>query len=151
MRKFIFIGLAALLLCFVQIGIAQAQPNNSLTVNVTDKRKVITRSISKNLLLRVVKDSSVNHKDFGWLVEVVKKPYGEKSPNLIYMNKAGITADQSQVYAWHVADGEFPNERRIKVRGYPYEIKISLLDMEITGSGPEAGFVSGQIQISWSR
>jgi hypothetical protein len=101
--------------------------------------------------LRVVKDSSVKHKHFGWLVEVVRKPYKRNSPNLIYTNKPGVGADQSQVYAWHVAGGEFPNERQIKVRGFPYSVKISLIDTKTTGKGPGARFDSGTLRISWTR
>ena len=151
MRKHLFIVLFSIVFCFGQITSANAQSNNSLSVSVTDNRKIITRDINKNLLLRVVKDSSVKHKHFGWLIEVVRKPHRRNSPNLIYTTKTSGGADPSQVYAWHAAGGEFPNERQIKVRGYPYKVKISLVDGKTTGTGPNARFDSGTMRVAWIR
>jgi hypothetical protein len=151
MHKYFFLFAVFALAFFGQTVAMNAQTVDTLSINVTDERKIITRDINKNLLLRLIKDKSVDHEHFGWLVEVVRKPAGKNSTNLIYTNKLGVGADQSQVYAWHVAGGEFPNERQIKVRGYPYLIKISLKDPKIEGSGPDSRFVSGTLQISWSR
>lgn len=151
MQKYFFIFLFSIVFYFGQSVTANAQSAGSLSFGVTDNRKVITRSIDKGLLLRVVKDSSVKHKHFGWLVEVVRKPYKIGSANLIYTNKPGVGADKSQVYAWHVSNNEFPNEREIQVRGYPYTVKISLIDSKTTGNGPDARFNSGTLQVSWKQ
>jgi hypothetical protein len=151
MSKYRFIVIFSIIFCFGQIVSANAQSSGSVSVSVTDNRKIITRNIDKNLLLRIVKDSSVKHKHFGWLVEVVRKPFKVGARNLIYTNNPGVGADRSQVYAWHVAGNEFPNEREIKVRGYPYSVKISLIDAKTAGSGPNARFNSGTLQVSWTR
>jgi hypothetical protein len=118
-----------------------------ITIDVTSKKKVFTRNIGKNLLLRVVKDSSVKNKDFGWLIEVVKKPHHKKSENLIYQNKTGTTADASQIYAWHVSSGEFPNERELQIKDFPYSVKILLVDSKTVGEGPDSKFISGKLKV----
>jgi hypothetical protein len=151
MSKYLFIVIFSIVFCFGQIVEANAQSSGSVSVSLTDKRKIITRSINKNLLLRVVKDSSIKHKHFGWLVEVVRQPYRRNSRNLIYTNPAGVGADPSQIYAWHITENEFPNEREIKVRGYPYSVKISLINGKTAGNREDARFVSGTLQINWRR
>lgn len=151
MSKSLFIVIFSFVFCIGQTLQTNAQSSDSLSVSITDKRKIITRNIDKNLLLRVVKDSSVKHEHFGWLVEVVRQPYKRSSRNLIYTNPAGVGADASQVYAWHIAGNEFPSEREIKVRGYPYSVKISLINGKSDGNGPDARFISGTLRISWER
>jgi hypothetical protein len=37
------------------------------------------------------------------------------------------------------------------VSGYPYEIRIRLIDCRTEQIGDEASFVSGRIEISWRR
>ena len=139
-----------MIICAVQIASVAAQ-TNGITINLTSGKKVYTRSIDKTLSLRIVKDSSVENKDFGWLVEVVKKPYRKTSENLVYQNETGTTADASQIYAWHISSGEFPNERELNVKNYPYAIKISLVEPKTAGEGPDAKFLSGKLKISWTR
>lgn len=150
MKKIFFLVFIAVILCFQQTVFAQTGSGKSFFISVTDNRKVITRDINQKLLLRVVKDSSVKYKHFGWLVEVVRKPYRRSSKNLIYENQLGVGADRSQVYAWHVANNEFPNVRRLKVRGYPYLITISLIDPQTKGSAENARFLSGKLRIEWT-
>lgn len=151
MKKLIFIFFVSAVFCFAQIAVARSQTANTLSINLTDKRKLFTRNISKNLLLRVVKDSSVSQEHFCWNVEVIRKPYRQNSANLIYTNKTGTTADASQVCAWQVGDQYFPNEREIEVRGNPFVIKISLLQPKTEGTEADAKFTSGSLEISWTR
>ena len=82
-----------------------------LAFNVTDGRRVITRDMGRGLLLRVVKERSVSQEHYGWRVEVVPKPYRQSSRNLLYHSRRTLGAHPSQVYAWHVTSGQFPNER----------------------------------------
>ena len=151
MRKKLFIC-ALLLLCLSCPHTASGQQrSNEIHLNVTDRRKVVSRSIGRGLLLKVVKERSERHEHFGWRLEVVRKPYRRASPNLLYRNKAGYGADQSQVYAWHLAERQFPNERELRVRGYPYTVRVVLADCTVEGSGDEARFISGELRISWER
>lgn len=151
MHKTLFI--CALLLLFLSCprAVSGQQTGNAIQLDVTDRRKVVTRSIGRGLLLKVVKERSERHEHFGWRLEVVRKPYRHASPNLLYRNKAGYGADQSQVYAWHLAERQFPNERELKVRGYPYTVRVVLADCAVEGSGAEARFISGEMRISWER
>lgn len=137
--------------CLAQIIAVKAQSVNTLSINLTDKRKLFTRNIGKNLLLRVVKDSSASQEHFCWNVEVFRKSRRKNSANLIYTNKVGVTADPSQICAWQVPEQYFPNEREIEVRGYPYAIKIALVEPKTEGKESDARFISGNLEITWTR
>ena len=128
---------------------AQNNQSNTLLIDVTSNQKVISRSIDKNLLLRVVKESSASQKNFGWRLEVVRKPYRINSANLVYHKKMATRSAPSQIYAWHISDNYFPNEREIKVRGYRFVVKIELINCQTEGSGPDGRFISGKLKVSW--
>ena len=148
MRVLTFLILASLLSSFSLE--ARQKYAGSLSFGVTDKRKVITSSIDKNLLLRVVKENSVSQQDIGWSVEVVRTPYRRNSLNLLYERKVS-GEHPSQVFAWHVAEKTFPNERALEVRGYPIKVRIELIEPVVVGEGADRRFVSGKIKISWER
>ena len=150
MRKYLFLMLFYGFI-FAAGNNANAQSANSLTIDVTSGKSLFTRSISKKLMLRVSKDRSVENADFGWIVEVVVKPYKKSSRNLIYSNETGTTADLSQIYAWQTEENGFPAVREINVRGFPYKVKIQLKDTVTEGIGPGAKFVSGKLEISWTQ
>jgi hypothetical protein len=142
--------LSVSLLCGPAFG-AGRRPARALTLDVTARQRVFTRELGRGLLLRVVKERSASREHFGWRLEVVRKPYRRTSRNLLYQNSAGHGADPSQVYAWHVAERHFPDDRELKVRGYPYTVRVVLADCRVEGRGPEAGFVSGELRITWER
>jgi hypothetical protein len=121
----------------------------AVSFRLTDQRQVITRTIGGGLLLRVVKERSASQQDFGWRVEVVRKPYLRSSRNLLYHSRRTLGAHPSQVYAWHVTTGEFPNVRVLGVWGRPLNIRIELIDPVAEGDGSDSKFVSGEIRISW--
>ena len=50
-----------------------------------------------------------------------------------------------------MADRHFPNERELRVRGFPYVVRVALVDPTVEGSGPQAGFVSGAMRVTWER
>lgn len=122
-----------------------------LSFDVTDSRKVLTRSIDKDLLLRVVKESSPGREHYGWRVEVVRKPYKRTARNLLYHSRRTLGAHPSHIFAWHVGDGTFPNERELAVSGYPLKVRIALIEPVVEGSETDKGFVSGTIEIKWER
>lgn len=143
---------AAAIVCLGGRGSVSAAPQTgALTLDVTDARPLHTRRLGGGLVLRVVKERSAHHPHFGWRLEVVRAPYRRTSANLLYQNRAGHGADPSQVYAWHVSDAHFPLERELKVRGRPYLVRVELLDCKVEGRGPEAGFVSGRLRVTWGR
>ena len=147
--------LVAIVLCagaasFTQT-VNEGRPGNMLTFDVTDARRVITRDMGRGLLLRVVKERSVSQEHYGWRVEVVRKPYRQSSRNLLYHSRRTLGAHPSQVYAWHVTSGEFPNERALDVWGYPITVRVTLINPTAEGAGPDGRFVSGTLKISWER
>ncbi|HYG09652.1 MAG TPA: hypothetical protein VD835_06740 [Pyrinomonadaceae bacterium] len=147
--------LIAIVLCGGSIGFAQTvdggQPGGGLAFDVTDGRKVITRDMGRGLLLRVVKERSVSQEHYGWRVEVVRKPYRSSSRNLLYHSRRTLGAHPSQIYAWHVTSGEFPNERALEVWGYPVTVRVTLINPVAEGAGPDGRFVSGTLKITWER
>ncbi|HYP53022.1 MAG TPA: hypothetical protein VEQ42_05750 [Pyrinomonadaceae bacterium] len=84
-------------------------------------------------------------------MEVVRVPYRRDSRNLLYHSRRTLGAHPSQVYAWHVASGEFPNERVLDVWGRPLSERVELIEPLTEGGGPDARFVSGEIRITWGR
>lgn len=130
---------------------AAARVDGALTFEVTDGRRIITREMGRNLLLRVVKEKSVGQEHYGWRVEVVRQPYRRSSRNLLYHSRRTLGAHPSQVYAWHVTNAEFPNERELDVWGYPVAVRVTLINPATEGEGTNGQFVSGTIKITWGR
>jgi hypothetical protein len=145
-RKVCIIYLITLLLVGSN-AMAQLRSDESLSFNLTDKRDMITHDINGNILLRVIKDKS----GLGWDVQVVKKPINLNSLNLLYHSLDWHGPYPSQIYAWHVAKKYFPNERYLQIRGYPYDVIISLTNASVDGYGNNLRFVSGSVTISWKR
>ena len=125
---------------------AKQKPAGYFSFDVNDSRSVISHEMSKDLSLRVIKEDS------GWIVQVARQPVSRNSSwNLLYHSLKWHGSYPSEVYPWHVAEKYFPNERKLEVRGYPYEVKIVLIDPMIEGQGSEAKFVSGRIEVFWRR
>jgi hypothetical protein len=148
MKKPLLAILATILLSGLNLEATQKHAG-SLTFDVKDEREVITRTIDKDLVLRVERADSVAQKHFGWDIQVIRKPFNVNSSNLLYHSREWHGPYPSQVYAWHVAKKYFRNERELNVRGYPYEVKIILANPVVGGDG--SSFVSGKIKIIWKR
>jgi hypothetical protein len=145
----LFLALALLAHAFGLVPVGT--PARSVVVRISDPQEIVTRKIARNLLLRIVKDRSVDCDRYGWQVEVVRTHYRAESPNLIYSNPSGHGADPSQVYAWHVAEQHFPNERKLRVAGFPYEITLALSDLDVRGRETQACFETATLTVSWER
>ena len=151
MRKPLFILFAALLICAGSLE-AKQKPSGRLSFSVIDRRKVIAREIGENLLLRVMKASSIKQQDFGWNVEVVEKTSNKSSfRNLLYHSPQWHGPHPSQVYAWHVGARLFRDERELEVRGHSYVVRIVLVNLVVEGEGLDRRFISGKILVSWRR
>ena len=100
--------------------------------------------------MRVVKESSVSRKYFGWRVEVVRGTHRRASRNLLYHSPRTLGAHPPQMYAWHVTSGQFPNVRELDVTAYPVTIRVELIDPAAEGDGPDSRLVSGEIRVSWT-
>lgn len=128
-----------------------ARPTGNFHVDLTDERRIFQTDFGTNMVLRVVKDSSVQHRDYGWILEVYRKPFRNGARNLIYTNKTGTTADRSQFYAWQVNSREYPNYRVFLVGSTGQMIRAELIQPRVEGTGENARFVSGKLQISWTH
>lgn len=147
MKKIVCSVLLSSLLLISRNAVAENRPDESLSFSLTDKREIITHDISDDLLLRVIKDRS----GAGWDVWVDKKPFDKKTPNLLYHSLDWHGPYPSQIYAWQIVEKYFPNERRLQIRGYPYDVIIVLTNAAIDGQGHDSRFVSGNVTISWER
>ena len=104
------------------------------------------------VIIQTVKDSSISQHNFGWDVQVIQKPFdGKSSSNLLYHSLEWHGPYPSQVDAWHVTEKYFQNERELDVRGYPYRLKIVLVNPVVEGTGSDTRFVSGRVKVSWRR
>ena len=123
-------------------------PAGTLTVELTDNRRVVDQIISKDLLLQLL-NVSTGEEHYGWEVRVLRQPVSLDSPNLIHYSAHG--PDPMDVQAWHVAEKFYPNERTITVKGYPYQVTIRIVDPQTAGAGSDARFTSGSIKVSWKK
>ena len=149
--KLLFCCLFLSLLLVGQATVSGQKRSGSLSFSVMDGRQVTSRPLGDGLVLRAVRERSADHEHFGWRLEVVRRPYRRTSRNLLYQNTASHGADQSQLYAWHLAEQHFPDERLLPVRGYPYTVRVVLADCMVEGRGADARFTAGEVRISWER
>jgi len=140
---FRFLPTVAVLLATSQAR--QSAASSSITIDLLDDRVMLSRVIAPELVVRLVNVGGSEHQ--GWEVEVLRRPVSVDSRNLIHSAPHG--PDLSEVFAWHVAERHFPDERIIDVRGYPITVTIQLIDPRVTGKGPDARFVSGRLRVSW--
>ena len=121
-----------------------------LSFGVTDTRQRITGEVGPSLLLRAVKERSATQEHFGWRIEVVRRPpYRKETRNLLYHGRRTLGAHPSQVYAWHVTSGQFPNVRELPVEGRALVVRVELINPVAEGTGSDSRFISGEIKISW--
>lgn len=122
-----------------------------LRVDVTDPRNEITQAIDATLMLRVVRVPHERVPHFGWEVQVVERTTRGSGNNLLRRKTSSGGPHPTDVLAWLSRDRHFPDDRTLIVRGYPYEIRIRLIDCRTEPIDDDASFVSGRVEISWRR
>ena len=130
---------------------ADAPPERTLRFDVTDPRETITLEIDPTLLLRVVRISHSRVAHFGWEVQVVEAGAVFSDHNLLRRGIPSTGPHPSDVLAWLSRDRYFPDDRRLLLPGYPYEIRIRLIQCRTERLGEDAGFVSGTVEVTWRR
>ena len=132
------------------LGTAAAQDTTPFTVAlrfaVTDTTPLFEQPLDSSLLLRVERVPP-----YGWIVRVVRRGAGSDQPNLLYHSHQWHGPYPTQVFAWSFQQHYFPDERVLPVYGYPYEVRVRLLDCRATGSGASAVFEAGTIEVAWRR
>lgn len=123
----------------------------TLRFDVTDPRETITRDIDSTLLLRVVRIAHSRVAHFGWEVQVAEHGAGPAGENVLRRGVVFGGPHPSDVLAWLSRERHFPDDRRLRVPGYPYEIRIHLIDCRTARIGADSAFVSGTVEITWRR
>lgn len=114
--------------------------------SVTDTTAVFERPLGRALRIRVTRYSGAD-----WKVSVVRQSPGVDQPNLLYHSRSWHGPYPTDVLAWAHRSRFFPDERILPVRGHPYEIRIRLIDCHTSGSGGDAVFDAGTIDVAWRR
>ncbi len=114
--------------------------------SVTDTTETMEHPLGPSLLLRVRREGSL-----GWTVSVVRRSSGLYSRNLLYHSRLWHGPYPTDVMAWSYQSRRFPDERLLPVYGYPYEIRIRLIDCRTSGTGDDVVFEAGTIEVAWRR
>lgn len=130
---------------------ADVPPEHTLRFEVSDSRDTITREIDPALLLRVVRIAHSRVANFGWEVQVTERGVEAAGDNLLRRGIPSAGPHPSDVLAWLSRERRFPDDRRLPLPGYPYEIRIRLINCRTQRLGADTGFVSGTIEITWRR
>lgn len=120
-------------------------------VPVTDTRPAVDELIAPDLLLRIVRVPHARIRHFGWSVEVVAYPRVPDSPNLLVPADSRQGSSPVDVLAWMTRQSDGPGERRLAVRGHPYEVRIRVVDVTTEVVGEDTGFLAGVLEVSWRR
>lgn len=104
----------------------------------------VRRQIGEKLLLVARRGS-----DEGLDIEAVEAPAGPDSVNLLYHSEKWHGPYPTQVYAWHVARGYFPDSRWLCVRGYPTEVHVTIEQPKVKEVGDVAIFQGGTLVVAW--
>lgn len=140
-----------LILPAITVPSANAQSTGALRFDVTDQRDVITQEMDSALSLRVVRVRHSRVAHFGWEVHVVERSAGGSRKSLLRHRSFSGGPHPTDVLAWLSRERYFPDERTLPVLGYPYEIRIRLIDCRTEQVGEDVGFVSGSVEITWRR
>lgn len=129
----------------------RARPDTSAFVvamrfDVTDTTPSRELPLDSALVLRVEHVA-----ESGWIVSVVRRSADPDQPNLLYHSREWHGPYPTDVFAWSFARRLFPDERILPVYGHPYAIRVRLIDCHASGSGSDATFTSGTIEVSWRR
>jgi hypothetical protein len=124
----------------------QARADGVVKLPLPYRGDEVRRQINAKLLLVVSPES-----DGGVDIEAVE-PHAESGAfNLLYHSDEWHGPYPTQVYAWHVAKGYFPNSRWVCVRGYPVEVHITIEHPKVKEVGDEAVFQGGTLVLAWFK
>ncbi len=96
----------------------------------------------------------VTPSDRGYDLGIYRVGDTEQLDNLLAPSANWHGAMPFQIYAWHNAnpsDPTFPNDRTLTARECNIRVHIRITNAKVTGSGPDARFADGNIDITWFR
>jgi hypothetical protein len=142
----------ALLIALGALAPRQAAPRDTtpytvaIRFDVTDTTAAFERPLGASLLLRVRREGAD-----GWVVAVVRRSSRLYQRNLLYHSRQWHGPYPADVLAWSYQRRLFPDVRVLPVFGYPYEVRVRLLDCRTAGTGAGAVFEAGTIEVGWRR
>ncbi|HEX8725117.1 MAG TPA: hypothetical protein VF737_07020 [Gemmatimonadaceae bacterium] len=113
---------------------------------VTDTTPLFEQPLGDSLLLRVQREGPL-----GWTVSVVRRGAGTDGRNLLYHSLEWHGPYPTDLFAWSFHERYFPDERLLPVYGYPYEVRVRLVDCRTAGSGATAVFTAGTVEVAWRQ
>jgi len=148
-----------MLVAFVELLIFQSSAYSTdyrefktiIKFNVTDDITSIERAIGRSLILKIERVNAVNNANFGWELSVVRKPGNLYSRNYLYHSLEWHGPYPTDIFAWIHKENYFPDERILPVHGYPYELRVRLLNIETKGNDSETEFTAGTVEIAVRR
>ena len=122
-----------------------------LEFSVTDAQEEFTASLGRDVVLKIRKAVDSQGRHMGWDVMAVDRRLGDW-PNFFYDCLCGHGPRPHHLYAWHFAENYYPGtDRMLPVYGYPIEVRVRCVDCQTAGSGAEAHFTGGTVEVSWRR
>lgn len=149
--KQLFFALLTVSLAHPIAVFADEPADRAIRFEVTDPRPLITWTIDSTLQVRAVRISHADVPHFGWEVQVVEGAASASSKNVLRGRSFSGGPHPSDVLAWLSREQYFPDYRTLPVPGYPYELRIRLIDCRTDLVGDTVGFVSGSVEVSWRR
>ena len=114
--------------------------------SITDTTAIYERRLGRTLRIRVTREPPL-----GWVVSVITNSAKSDQPNLLYHSRRWHGPYPTDVFAWSRQNRTFPDERLLPVYGHPYELRLRLLDCRTSGTGDDAVFEDGTIEVAWRR
>jgi len=150
--------LSILLVASMQASAATRQPSQDtlgfrtlVSFPVTDTTELFERPLGAALLVQIHREMDVNRTPGGWYVAVVRRPADPDQPNLLYHSYAWHGPYPTDLLAWIHAEQYYPDERVLPVYEYPYELRLRCAACTTTGTGADAQFTAGTVEIAWRR
>ncbi len=138
----------AVTLGLLAAGTAAAQDTTPYTVavrfDVRDTTAEFVRPLGPSLVLRVRREARA-----GWTVAVVRRSSESKARNLLVHSREWHGPYPTDVLAWSYQGRVFPDVRVLPVYGYPYEVRVRLIECRTVGSGDDTVFEAGTIEVGW--
>jgi hypothetical protein len=147
----------ALAACLTLYGADRAVPQDTaefvttIRLNVADTTSLIERPIGRALVLQLRRVPQGRLTRFGWQVAVLRRPVRPGGWNLLYHSRNLHGPYPTDILAWIQQRQYYPDERVLSVYGQPYEIRIRLIDCRTSGTGEDAQFETGTIEVGWRR
>jgi len=126
-----------------------AEPSNTVRIPIDDPTRTLESPIGPDLVLMAKPGRDVHGFFYGWDVGVFRRT--DSRENLLEHDRTRNGPFPTDVYAWSQREHFLPNDRRFRVYGLPYEVRVLLLDCTTASEGDNVRFTEGYLEVSWRR